>query len=53
MGDMTEFRQVTPLLVSGAIRPVVDSVHRPEACRSAYELLETSAQFGKIVFDWR
>jgi NADPH:quinone reductase-like Zn-dependent oxidoreductase len=53
MGDMVEFRQVVPLLVSGAIRPVVDSVHRPEACRSAYERLESSAQFGKIVFDWR
>lgn len=53
MGDMEEFTQVVSLLRCGAIQPVIDSVHRPDACRSAYERLESSAQFGKIVFDWR
>ena len=53
MGDMDEFREVGSLLVSGAIRPVVDATFRPEDASSAYARLESGAQFGKIVFDWR
>jgi NADPH:quinone reductase-like Zn-dependent oxidoreductase len=53
MGTMDEFRECVALFLSGAIRPVVDSVHRPEAGQAAYARLEASEQFGKIVVDWR
>jgi len=53
MGDMAEFREVVALLLRGLVRPVVDSVHRPKDARTAYARLESSGQFGKIVFDWR
>jgi len=53
MGDMTEFREVVSLLVGGHIAPTVDSAHAPDAARGAYERLESSEQFGKIVVDWR
>jgi NADPH:quinone reductase-like Zn-dependent oxidoreductase len=53
MGDMDEFRQVLAHFRAGRLRPVVDSVHAPEDGPSAYERLESSAQFGKIVIDWR
>jgi NADPH:quinone reductase-like Zn-dependent oxidoreductase len=53
MGDMQEFREVVSLLRSGSIAPVIDSVHAPEAAKSAFQRLESAAQFGKIVVDWR
>jgi NADPH:quinone reductase-like Zn-dependent oxidoreductase len=53
MGDMQEFREAVSLLRTGAIAPVIDSVHPPEAAGSAFQRLESSAQFGKIVIDWR
>ena len=53
MGDMAEFREVLAHFAGGRLRPVIDSVHPPEACSAAYERLETSGQFGKVVIDWR
>lgn len=53
MGDMDEFRQVGSLLVSGAIRPVIDATFAPSEAAKAYSRLESGEQCGKIVFDWR
>lgn len=53
MGDMDEFQAASSLLKSGAIEPVIDSTWNPVEGRNAYERLESSKQFGKIVFDWR
>lgn len=53
MGDMSEFRAVAALLQSGAIKPIVDSVHTPHNARAAFERLESREQFGKVVIDWR
>lgn len=53
MGDMSEFRCVLAHLATGRLRPVIDSVHSPESCDSAFGRLESAAQFGKIVIDWR
>ncbi len=53
MGDMGEFRAVASLFRSGAITPVVDSVYKPNDATKAFERLEASSQFGKIVIDWK
>ncbi|MSR70153.1 MAG: hypothetical protein EXS17_07400 [Phycisphaerales bacterium] len=53
MGDMSEFRTVASLFGSGAISPVVDSVHKPQDAKKAFARLEGSNQFGKIVIDWK
>lgn len=52
MGDMEEFREVVALLVSGALRPVVDSVHPATEAAGAYARLQSAAQFGKVVLHW-
>lgn len=52
MGDMNEFRAVASLFRSGAIVPVIDSVYKPKDATKAFERLEASSQFGKIVIDW-
>lgn len=41
--------QVVPLLASGAVRPVVDSVFELGDVRSAHERMESNESFGKIV----
>jgi len=53
MGTPAEFREVTSLFRSGALRPVVDRVFKAPEGRSAYERLEAQEQLGKIVIDWR
>ena len=53
MGDMDEFRQVVALFRSGALTPVVDSVHPAAEATTAYARLESAEQFGKVVLDWR
>jgi len=53
MGDMREFREVTALFRSGALRPTIDTVFSPEQARAAYARLEAGEQFGKLVVDWR
>ncbi len=53
MGTNAEFREVTSLFRGGFLKPVVDRVFTPEACREAYERIEGQEQFGKVVVDWR
>ena len=53
MGDMREFDESSSLLRTGAIKPVIDSVHTAADARAAYERMEAGDQFGKIVIDWR
>ncbi|NNM24644.1 MAG: zinc-binding dehydrogenase, partial [Phycisphaerales bacterium] len=53
MGDMAEFRAVTSLFSSGALSPVIDSCHTPDAAPAAYARLESGEHFGKVVIDWR
>lgn len=53
MGSNEEFAEVVSLFRSGHLRPVVDRVYTPERCVEAYERLEASEQFGKLVIDWR
>lgn len=52
MGSMDEFRQVVSLLLSGAIRPVIDEPIAAEDAPKAWEKLEAAEQFGKIVLTW-
>jgi NADPH:quinone reductase-like Zn-dependent oxidoreductase len=44
--------RVVPLLASGAVRPVVDGVYRPEQAGEAHARLEASDTFGKLVLEW-
>lgn len=53
MGTNEEFAEVTALFRAGALRPVVDSVFKPEEAADAYRRLEEGAQMGKIVIRWR
>ena len=43
---------VLPLVSSGRIKPVIDSVFPMDAIRSAHERMEENASFGKIVLTW-
>jgi NADPH:quinone reductase len=43
---------VLPLISSGRIRPIVDSVFPFDAIRAAHERMEENASFGKIVLTW-
>lgn len=49
MGDMREFREVAALLISGALKPVIDSVFDAHDAPRAYARLESGEQFGKVV----
>ena len=42
-------RHVLPLIASGAIKPVVDSVHPLEDAAGAHRYMESNANFGKII----
>ncbi|WP_198552316.1 NAD(P)H-quinone oxidoreductase [Macromonas nakdongensis] len=46
-------QRVWPLLVSGAIRPVVFQVFPPAQADRAHALMESNQHIGKIVLDWR
>jgi NADPH2:quinone reductase len=43
---------VLPLLSSGRIRPVVDTVYPFTDIRKAHEQMEANSTFGKIVLTW-
>jgi NADPH2:quinone reductase len=43
---------VLPLISSGRIKPVIDSVFPMDAIRTAHERMEENASFGKIVLTW-
>ncbi len=53
MGSSDEFSEVVSLFRSGALRPAIDKVYKPEQCVEAYKRLEAGEQFGKLVIDWR
>ena len=42
-------QDVVPLLEKGIVKPVVDKVYRLEEIREAHRLMESNANFGKIV----
>ncbi|MER3632707.1 MAG: NADPH:quinone oxidoreductase, partial [Blastocatellia bacterium] len=45
-------RDVVPLLESGIVRPVVDSVFPFERAADAHRYLESNRNFGKVVLRW-
>jgi NADPH2:quinone reductase len=45
-------QKVWPLLESGAIKPVIHSVFRPEQAALAHTLMESNQHVGKIVLNW-
>ncbi|MHC4273537.1 MAG: zinc-binding dehydrogenase [Planctomycetota bacterium] len=49
---MNEFGQVVSLFRSGALRPVMDSVHDATDAAKAFARLEGGEQFGKVVIRW-
>ena len=49
MGPHRDFREVTALLWTGRLRPVIDRVMPLSAGREAYALIESGDHFGKIV----
>lgn len=49
MGTHQDFRDVTTLLWSGKLRPVIDRVMPLNRGKEAYAILERGEQFGKIV----
>ncbi|MEO1128462.1 MAG: zinc-binding dehydrogenase [Planctomycetota bacterium] len=53
MGTNDEWREVAALFRAGHVTPVVDSVTPWSDGASAWKRLESGAQFGKLVIDWR
>jgi NADPH:quinone reductase-like Zn-dependent oxidoreductase len=53
MGSMDEFREVTALLRSGRLEPVIDRVFPFSDAPQAYARLQAGEQFGKVVIRWR
>lgn len=49
MGGMDEFAEVVSLLRTGAMKPVIDSVHEASDAAAAYARLESGDHFGKVV----
>ncbi|MBI4787400.1 MAG: zinc-binding dehydrogenase [Chloroflexi bacterium] len=49
MSSQSEFRDVMKLVLSGKLKPVIDSVFPLERARDAHARLESGEQFGKIV----
>lgn len=52
MGTNAQFAEVAALYRAGSLKPVVDSVYRPERAREAFARLESGEQFGKVVVEW-
>lgn len=51
MGNDQEFNAMIELISNNKIRPVIDSVFAPKDIHVAFEKMEKSKQFGKIVID--
>jgi NADPH:quinone reductase-like Zn-dependent oxidoreductase len=49
MGANQDFRDVTGLLWSGKLRPVIDRIMPLNQGKEAYGTLERGEQFGKVV----
>jgi NADPH:quinone reductase len=45
-------KNVLPLIESGAIKPNLDKVFKPEEVRKAHEYLESNESFGKVVLEF-
>jgi NADPH:quinone reductase len=45
--------RMIPLFDSGVLEPVVDQVLPFEEIRAAHDLMESNANFGKIVLRWK
>ncbi|MEN0056741.1 MAG: NAD(P)H-quinone oxidoreductase [Mucilaginibacter sp.] len=45
-------KHIWPLLASGAIKPVIHAIFRPEEAAQAHELMESSGHIGKIVLNF-
>ncbi|MFA9444601.1 NAD(P)H-quinone oxidoreductase [Egicoccus sp. AB-alg6-2] len=45
-------REVLPLLVSGAVHPIVDTAYPAEAVRDAFDHLESAGKAGKILLEF-
>jgi NADPH:quinone reductase-like Zn-dependent oxidoreductase len=52
MGSNEEFQEVTSLFRAGRLSPAVDQVFDAADAVKAYDRLEASEQFGKIVLRW-
>ncbi len=52
MGSNDEFRELAALYGAGLLRPVVDQTFPAADGARAYERLESSEQFGKVVVTW-
>lgn len=53
MATNAQFRAVTALFRSGALKPVIDRVLPAADAALAYQRLAAGEQFGKVVLDWR
>lgn len=51
MGSHQDFREITGLLWSGRLRPVIETVMPLSDGRQAFAMMERSDQFGKIVLE--
>lgn len=51
MGSHQDFHQVTDLLWTGKLKPVIDRIRPLKEGRDAFTLMERSEQFGKIVLE--
>jgi NADPH:quinone reductase-like Zn-dependent oxidoreductase len=51
MGSHQDFRDVNRLLWSGKLQPIIDSIMPLSDGKKAYEMMENSEQFGKIVLE--
>jgi NADPH:quinone reductase-like Zn-dependent oxidoreductase len=51
MGTHQDFQQVTDLLWSGKLKPIIDRIRPLKEGREAFALMERCEQFGKIVLE--
>jgi len=52
MGNMNEFHEVTALFRANKLTPVIDNVYPANQGNKAYQRLESSEHFGKVVIKW-
>lgn len=52
MGNNDEWREIAALFRTGVLQPVIDQAIPAAEAQRAWQRLEASEQFGKIVLDW-
>jgi NADPH2:quinone reductase len=52
MGSLDEFKEVVSLFNAGSLAPVIDRIFDATDAVAAFEKLESSEQFGKVVIRW-